>query len=81
MQDLASAPADPRVANPMASLKDKTAKSAVPKLDGMEVVGSKDFTALYFGPTKINNNLDLVAAVSKEDGGRVDDDILREERG
>jgi hypothetical protein len=45
-----------------------SAKLGDPKLDGMEAVGGKDAPALYFGGTKINNNHEIVDAVSKEDG-------------
>ena len=60
--------ADPRVAPSMASLKAMAAKLGAPKLEGHEAVGGKDAPALYFGPTKINNNFELVDAVSKKDG-------------
>jgi hypothetical protein len=63
-----NAQADSRVANSMASLKAMAAKLGAPKLEGKEVVGGKDAPALYFGSTKINNNFELVDAVSKEDG-------------
>ncbi len=52
----------------MASLKAMAAKLGAPKLEGKEAVGGKDAPALYFGSTKINNNFDVVDAVSKEDG-------------
>jgi len=52
----------------MESLKAMTAKLGTPKLEGREAVGGRDTPALYFGATKINNNFDLVDAVSKEDG-------------
>ena len=64
----AGAQADPRVAKSMASLKAMTANLGAPKLEGMDAVGGKDAPALYFGSTKVNNNFDLVDAVSKEDG-------------
>ena len=64
----ASAQADPRVANSLASLKAMAAKLGVPKIEGKEAVGGKDAPALYFGSTRINNNFDVVDAVSKEDG-------------
>jgi hypothetical protein len=63
-----NAQGDPRVANSMASLKAMAAKLGAPKLEGKEAVGGKNAPALYFGSTKINNNFDLVDAVSKEDG-------------
>jgi hypothetical protein len=65
---IGSAQADPRVANSMASLKAMAAKLGSAKVEGKEAVGGKDAPALYFGPTKINNNFDVVDAVSKEDG-------------
>jgi hypothetical protein len=64
----ANAQADPRVANSLASLKAMAAKLGVPKIEGKEAVGGKDAPALYFGSTRINNNFDVVDAVSKEDG-------------
>ena len=68
MPGIVFAQADPRVVNSMASLKAMAAKLGDPKLDGNEYVGGKDAPALYLGSTKINNNFDLVDAVSKEDG-------------
>jgi hypothetical protein len=68
MPSIGNAQADPRVANSMASLKAMAGKLGAPKLEGKEAVGGKDAPALYFGSTKINNNFDLVDAVSKEDG-------------
>jgi hypothetical protein len=65
---IGNAQADPRVANSLASLKAMAAKSGTPKLEGREAVGGKDAPALYFGSAKINNNFDIVDAVSKEDG-------------
>lgn len=52
----------------MASLKTMATKLGAPKLEGKEAVGGKDAPALYFGSTKINNNFEVVDAVSKEDG-------------
>lgn len=65
---IANAQANPRVANSMTSLKAMTAKLGAPKLEGKEAVGGTDAPALYFGSTKINNNFDVVDAVSKEGG-------------
>jgi hypothetical protein len=59
---------DPRIAASMSSLKSMATKLGAPKLEGMEAVGGKDAPALYFGSTKVNNNFELVDAVSKEDG-------------
>ena len=64
----AEAQADSRVAASMASLKAMTAKLGSPKVEGKEMVGGKEAPALYFGSTKINNNFDIVDAISKEDG-------------
>jgi hypothetical protein len=68
MPSIGNAQADPRVSNSMASLKAMSAKLGAPKLEGKEAVGGKDAPGLYFGSTKINNNFDVVDAVSKEDG-------------
>lgn len=68
MPSTGNAQADPRVAKSMASLKAAAAKLGAPKLQGKEAVGGKDAPALYFGSSKINNNFDVVDAVSKEDG-------------
>jgi hypothetical protein len=63
-----NAQTDPRITKSMESLKAMTAKLGAPKLQGKEAVGGKDAPALYFGPTKVNNNFDIVDAVGKEDG-------------
>jgi len=63
-----SAQADSRVANSMASLKVMATNLGAPKIEGKEVVGGRDAPAMYFGSTRINNNFELVDAVSKEDG-------------
>lgn len=68
LPSIANAQADARVATSMASLKAMTAKLGAPKLQGDEAVGGKNAPLLYFGSTKINNNFDVVDAVSKEDG-------------
>jgi hypothetical protein len=68
MPSIVNAQADPRVAKSMSNLKAMAAKLGTPKLQGKEAVGGKDAPVLYFGSTKINNNFDLVDAVSKEDG-------------
>jgi hypothetical protein len=64
----ALAQADPRVAASMASLKAMATKMGAPKLEGKEAVGGKDAPALYFGTRKMNNDFEIVDAVSKEDG-------------
>jgi len=68
MPSTGNAQADPRVAKSIASLKAMAAKLGAPKLEGKEAVGGKDAPALFFGSSKINNNFDVVDAVSKEDG-------------
>jgi len=68
MPSIGNAQADSRVATSMASLKAMAAKLGAPKLEGKEAVGGKDAPTLYFGSTNINNNFDIVDAVSKEDG-------------
>src|SRR6476620_6923371 len=57
---------DARVAKSMAALKDQTAKLGAPKIDGKDAVGGRDAPALYFGSTKMNNNLSVVDAVAEE---------------
>jgi hypothetical protein len=59
---------DARVAKSMKALKDQTAELGAPKIEGKETVGGKDVPALYFGSTKINNNLAVVDKVAKEGG-------------
>lgn len=59
---------DARVTKSMAALKDQTAKLGAPKIDGKDAVGGKDAPALYFGSTKMNNNLAVVDEVAKEGG-------------
>ena len=68
LSSTAFAQADPRVATSMASLKGMATKMGAPKLEGMEPVGGKDAPALYFGTRKVNNDFEVVDAVSKEDG-------------
>jgi len=68
MPGTAGSQTDPRVANSMASLKAMATELGAPRLEGKEAVGSKDAPALYFGRTKINNNFDIVEAVSSKDG-------------
>jgi Cache 3/Cache 2 fusion domain len=53
----------------MAALKAQTAKLGAPKIDGKDAVGGKDAPALYFGSSKMNNSVDVVDAVVKENGG------------
>jgi len=67
MPSLGRAQADPRVQKSMELLKSMTAKLGAPKVDGREAVGGRDAPALYFGATKMNNNIDVVDAIGKED--------------
>ena len=57
-----------RTAASMAALKDKTAKLGAPKIQGIEEIGGKSAPALYFGSTKMNNNLTIVDEVAEEGG-------------
>jgi hypothetical protein len=59
---------DARVVKSMAALKDQTAKLGAPKIDGKDAVGGKDAPALYFGSTKMNNNVAVVDEVAKAGG-------------
>jgi len=63
------AQADPKVEKAMTALKAATGKLGPAKLEGKEAVGGKDASALHFGKTKVNNNFDVVDAVTKEHGG------------
>jgi len=59
---------DASVAKSMLALKNQTAELGAPKIEGKEAVGGKDAPALYFGSTKMNNNLDAVHKVAEEGG-------------
>ena len=72
---------DARAAKSMKALKDQTAELGAPKIEGKEAVGGKDTPALYFGSTKMNNNLAVVDKVANEGGRRDGGDAVREERG
>jgi hypothetical protein len=52
----------------MAALKEHTAKLGAPKIEGRDAVGGKDVPALYFGSTKMNNNVAVVDEVVKASG-------------
>ena len=69
LPSVGNAQADPRVQTAMASLTTATSKMGAPKLDGLEAVSGKDASSLYFGTTKVNNNFEVVDAVTKEYGG------------
>jgi len=64
-----NAQATPKVQKAMDALKAATLKLGAPKLDGKEAVGGKDASALFFGATRINNDFEIVDAVTKEYGG------------
>ena len=49
-------------------LNDQIAELGAPKIEGKEAVGGKDAPALYFGSTKMNNNLAVVHKVAEEGG-------------
>jgi len=57
------APEAPQV---MSALKDQTTKLGAPKVEGKDVVGGKDAPVLYFGSTKMNNNVTVVDEVAKK---------------
>jgi Cache 3/Cache 2 fusion domain len=65
---LATAQTD-KVNTSMAALKAKTGKLGAPKIEGKDPVAGKDAPALYFGTTKMNNSVDVVDEVVKENGG------------
>jgi hypothetical protein len=52
----------------METLKALTAGLGAPKIEGTDNVGGVDAPALYFGATKISNNLEIVDAIGKADG-------------
>lgn len=56
----------PEASQVMAALKDQTTKLGAPKLEGKDVVGGKDAPVLYFGSTKMNNNVAVVDEVAKK---------------
>ena len=58
-----------RTAASMAALKDKTAKLGAPKIEGEERVGNRSAPVLYFGSTKMNNDITIVDEIGKEDPG------------
>jgi len=64
---------DARAAKSMKALKDQTAELGAPKIEGKEAVGGKDTPALYFGSTKMNNNLALVEGTLGRSGQQAKD--------
>ena len=69
MPSLGNAQSDPRVQKSMDLLKSMTAKLGAPKIEGEEAVGGKNAPALYFGTTKMNNNVEIVDAIGKDSQG------------
>ena len=69
MPSLGNAQPDPRVQKSMDLLKSMTAKLGAPKIEGEEAVGGKNAPALYFGTTKMNNNVEIVDAIGKDSQG------------
>jgi Cache 3/Cache 2 fusion domain len=53
----------------MTALQAKTGKLGAAKIEGHDPVAGTDAPALYFGKTKVNNSIDVVDAVVKENGG------------
>src|SRR5262245_8705547 len=74
MPGIGHAQADARVAKSMETLKAMTAKWGAPKIDGRQAIGrelaigGKDAPGPDFGSTLVNNNLEIVDAIGKEDG-------------
>ena len=60
---------DAKVQTAMELLKSMAAKLGPPRIEGTDMVASKQVPALYFGSTKINNNFDLVDEVVRQAGG------------
>jgi len=59
---------DTRVAHSMEALKGQLDELGAPKIEGKEAVGGKDVPVLYFGSSKMNNNLAVVDNVAKNGG-------------
>jgi Cache 3/Cache 2 fusion domain len=58
-----------RVKFSMAALKAKTGSLGASKIEGVEPTGGKDWPALYFGTTKMNNSTKVVDEVVNQHGG------------
>jgi hypothetical protein len=58
-----------KVKTSIAFLKAEADKMGAPKVEGTDKVADKDVPALYFGGTKMNNNVALVDEVVKQHGG------------
>ncbi len=60
---------DGKVKTAMELLKSTADKLGPPKIEGMDTVAGKEVPAIYFGSTKINNDVSLVDDVVKQAGG------------
>ena len=61
---------DAKVKTAMELLRSMADKLGQPKIDGPDIVAGKQVPAIYFGPTKLSNNFDLVDEVVKQPAGR-----------
>jgi Cache 3/Cache 2 fusion domain len=74
---------DSKVASAMQLLESMTNQLGSPKIVGTDAVAGKEVPAIYFGPTKMNNNFELVDEVAKKTRGtatifvRQGDDYVR----
>jgi hypothetical protein len=60
---------DAKVRSAMDILESMAEKLGPPKIEGTDTVAGKKVPAIYFGSTKMNNNVDLVDEVAKQAGG------------
>jgi hypothetical protein len=60
---------DAKVKTAMELLESKANKLGPPKINGTDTVAGKQVPAIYFGSTKMNNNIHLVDEVVKEAQG------------
>ena len=60
---------DGKVKTAMELLKSTADKLGPPKIEGMDTVAGKEVPAIYFGSTKVNNDVSLVDDVVKQAGG------------
>jgi cache 3/cache 2 fusion protein len=58
-----------RVKFSMAALKAKTERLGAPNIEGTDPTGGRDWPALYFGTTKMNNSTEVVDEVVNQHGG------------
>lgn len=59
---------DDRVTKSMELLMAMTAKLGPPRLEGTDPVEGQSAPGLFFGTTKVNNTVDIVDAIGKDDG-------------